>query len=38
MKQKKLTVLDQLDTLDKLEYLHSVILPRVDKLLKEKYH
>tara|TARA_B110000091_G_scaffold73044_1_gene80490 strand:- start:1757 stop:3805 length:2049 start_codon:yes stop_codon:yes gene_type:complete len=38
VKQKKLTVLDQLDTLDKLEYLHSVILPRVDKLLKEKYH
>jgi len=37
VKQKKLTVLDQLDTLEKLEYFHGVILPRVDQLLKEKY-
>ena len=34
---KRLSVLDQIDTLEKWDYFHNVILPRVDQVLKEKY-
>ena len=35
---KRLSVLDQIDTVEKWNHFHTVILPRVDQLLKEKYH